>query len=911
MTLKPDQMLSHYRVIEKIGEGGMGVVYRARDEKLRRDIALKVLPASLAGNAERRLRFLREARAAAAVNHANIATIHEVDEADGTLFLAMELVEGRSLRDHLTEGAMPMAEAIRLAAEVAEGLAHAHETGVIHRDIKPENVMVGRDNHAKILDFGLAKILEIQREETLSRLSEAETATLQVTRQGALMGTVAYMSPEQARGELVDARSDIFSFGTMLYEMVTGQPPFKAKSVADTLASILTRPATPPSQINPEVPPDLESILRRCLEKDSAKRYQRTDELVASLRELRAATATEVKLYRLSRAVRHSWPLGVAAAVTLAVVATVVWQSMSWMSTGGDPGTILILPLEVRSQEQGTAYLGRAFAESLAVKLAQATNLQVLPVPLAAEFEDSGLRERALASVELGAGRLLMGALTREGDIVRASLSLVDAGANRILWGTEQEATENELRFLVSNLSRDLALEMNAVMPKLYDYPWNITSNPELARSPLYLEVLTAVRNWGWSTVVPEAGRLVETFPDDPDALVLSLEVFAIVGYMEQKDEETRERANELLADLIRLDPKAPWEALYGGAILEWDGEIAEAIDRYTRILEREDLTPSLRSFILMQRGFARGFRKDPDVEGGLRDLAEATRLEPALWENHRTYGLLLSQVGRLEEALTEFRRAYAIAPSAAEIKASLAELLIFTENYDEAVPFYTEFCAEEQHQNPCAKLANALHHAGREEEARAAAEAAEALEDAPEGALDLAQYRLRSGDKAGGLRWLRRWVELATPRVPLRANYGLTPLRGDPEFEMMAAQQWPKAAAFNADRCASQPSRAACALQAVALELMGHHEEAEAAAAKAASLDETWRGCQLLAWYYACARNRDEVIRYLTCSRDLGYPSPTLRLGEHQDYAWIQADPEFHAIAVELGGYEEQDSQE
>ena len=275
--------LSHFRILAKIGEGGMGVVYCAEDTKLRRQVALKVLPPDLVSNEERRLRFLREARAAAAVTHPNIATIHEVDEADGVVFIAMELVEGKTLRDHIGGRPMAIKDALRIATEMAEGLAEAHKAGVIHRDLKPDNVIVRSNGHAKILDFGLAKLLEAHAEAGSEELSKLQTISGELTREGKIFGTAAYMSPEQAEGKPVDARSDVFSFGTMLYEMLTGQRPFKGKSRTSMLIAIVRDPPPALMLVCSELPQELERIVLRCLEKKPEARYPSANELWKSL----------------------------------------------------------------------------------------------------------------------------------------------------------------------------------------------------------------------------------------------------------------------------------------------------------------------------------------------------------------------------------------------------------------------------------------------------------------------------------------------------------------------------------------------------------------------------------------------------------------------------------------------------
>jgi serine/threonine protein kinase len=270
--------VGRYRIARLLGKGGMGRVYEARDEDLRRPVALKLLPASVADNEERRQRFLREARSAAAVTHPNVAVVYEVGESEGRVYIAMELIGGRSLRELLAHP-LAVAEALRIANSVALGLAAAHESGVVHRDLKPENVMVTSKGDVKILDFGLAKLHEAG---SLTVLGEAKTEQ-QITEEGRVLGTPAYMSPEQARGETVDARSDVFSFGVVLYEMVAGVRPFRGTTAVAILLAVTTKEPEPLSRVNPDVTPEISSTVARCLEKLAEARYANGQELVDAL----------------------------------------------------------------------------------------------------------------------------------------------------------------------------------------------------------------------------------------------------------------------------------------------------------------------------------------------------------------------------------------------------------------------------------------------------------------------------------------------------------------------------------------------------------------------------------------------------------------------------------------------------
>jgi serine/threonine protein kinase/tetratricopeptide (TPR) repeat protein/TolB-like protein len=276
--------LGNFEIKRKLGEGGMGAVYEALDRRLQRRVAVKVLREQFASDEERLKRFLQEARTAAAVSHANIAVIHQIDESDGVTFIAMEFIEGKPLREVIAGHAVPIPEALRIALEIAQGLARAHESNIVHRDLKPDNVMVGDDGSVKILDFGLAKLLEDTPDDP--NLSQMATMPQPLTREGKVFGTAAYMSPEQARGKLVDKRSDIFSFGILLYELVTGRVPFVGETITDTISAILRDPAVPAIERNAEVPLELDRIIGKCLQKAPAERYQDTRDLVVDLRQL-------------------------------------------------------------------------------------------------------------------------------------------------------------------------------------------------------------------------------------------------------------------------------------------------------------------------------------------------------------------------------------------------------------------------------------------------------------------------------------------------------------------------------------------------------------------------------------------------------------------------------------------------
>src|SRR5262249_46559730 len=393
--------VSRYEVLNEISRGGMGVVYRARDVRLNREVALKVLPPELVADPARRARFVQEAQAASALEHPHIAVIHEIDEVDGISFIAMELVRGEKLSDLVARGPLPAGRALDLAIEIAEGLVRAHDRSIVHRDLKPANVMLTEDGHAKIIDFGLAKLVD-----TLSGDSGGQTVLKNETDPGVVLGTATYMSPEQARGGKVDHRSDIFSFGIVLHEMLTGRPPFRGNTGIDTMHAILhdSVPPLPPlgPSVTAEATSDVQRLIEKCLAKDPDSRYQGMRDVVVDLRaarrRLESTTMTAVGSAAAKAARSGAWTREgmmraqqyVYYAVALVVAALIgVGALMSRFKSGapaaagssaesGKP-SVAVLYFENNTGNPQLDWLRTGLTDMLVTDLSQSPDLEVLP----------------------------------------------------------------------------------------------------------------------------------------------------------------------------------------------------------------------------------------------------------------------------------------------------------------------------------------------------------------------------------------------------------------------------------------------------------------------------------------------------------------------------------------------------
>ncbi len=475
--------LSHFKIVDKLGEGGMGEVWLAEDQRLGRKVALKILPPARAESEDRRRRFEDEARAASALNHPGIAHIYDVGEADGIHFIAMEHVDGESLDQRIAGPPMTTSEILDVGSRLADALAAAHSQGVTHRDIKPSNLMLTGEGRLKVLDFGLAKLRPALGE------GGGEATTQTMTQPGVVMGTVQYMSPEQALGKDADHRSDIFSTGVVLYQMATGHLPFKGSTPTETITEIVRSEPTPISELSPVTPSELERIIRKCMEKDPARRYQSARELAVDLSNLKrdsesGVTATVPVHKTPSRAA----VIGVAvAAVLMAAVGFLLIRSGWWLSGGDAIESIAVLPFENGTGDEESEYLCDGLTEGLINTLSQIPNLKVISRRSTRAFKDSEEEPQAIGR-KLGVQALLMGHLVQRGAQLAVSAELVDVQDNHQLWGGRFNREQGDVltieKELTQTIAETLKIKLSADTTEKFDRRYAV--DPEAHR--LYLK---------------------------------------------------------------------------------------------------------------------------------------------------------------------------------------------------------------------------------------------------------------------------------------------------------------------------------------------------------------------------------------------------------------------------------------
>ena len=460
-AFQPGRRVHQYEIVSLLGAGGMGEVYLARDTRLQRRVALKLLPPGPSFARKELLRFEQEARAASTLSHTNVCVIYEINETEaGEHYIAMEYVEGATLRERLARGPVAVEEAIEITLQAASALAAAHKAKIVHRDIKPENIMLRDDGQVKLLDFGVAKLYA-------EGASTAERSTL-LTQPGMVIGTFRYMSPEQARGDAVDGRSDLWSLGVVLYEMLTGTTPFAASAQTDLLVAILSREPAALSRVLPNVSDRLEEVVNRLLFKDQQARYQTADELIHDLEGVRKQAIPSSSKRRM-RVPATLWKRLAVAVIAALVVAAGVFYFRNWEAKRSSTSAadeqrrrvVALLPFENLSHDPEQEYFSEGMSEEISGQLSKLASLQMISRNAVARHK-SALSNLRQIGQELGAGSLITGAVRREGGRVRVNVELVDPQTERTLWSEQYDRELKDIFAVQSEIALRIARTLGA-----------------------------------------------------------------------------------------------------------------------------------------------------------------------------------------------------------------------------------------------------------------------------------------------------------------------------------------------------------------------------------------------------------------------------------------------------------------
>ena len=655
-------MLGRYEILRLLGRGGMGEVYRAKDTMLGREVAVKVLHSEFSVDPNRLRRFEQEARSVSALNHPNIITIHEFGQADGLHFIVSEFIDGETLRRRMGTGTVNPDDLLDIAIQTTNALKAAHDAGIVHRDIKPENIMVRPDGLVKVLDFGLAKLTEPRTPDT--PLSDFETSTIVwgATDTGVILGTVAYMSPEQARGLDLDARTDLFSLGVVLYEMAAGCSPFARDTNADVIAAILEKEAPPLAQLGTQISDSFERVIGKSLNKARDERYQTADEMLADLKAMKSG---ETLRETLREPLRETWIESAAiepshllsmvrrrkGSVALAIVALLVIAAgyFYWRESGRTIESIAVLPLTLADREQETDYLADAITESVINRLTRLSNLTVRPRNSVSKFKQQDV-DPVAAGHELDVEAVLTGRIGRRNGKITIDLELIDVRNNRRLWGANytedpsallmtqaqiaREVTDNLRLQLSADESNELVRRPteNAEAWQLYAqgrYLWNRRTGDDIRKAIQFFE------------------KAVEIDPSFALAHAWLANCYVLGGNYQGSVHEVMSKARASALQALKLDETlAEAHAALAQVRLFYDWDFSEA-----------------------ERGFKR-----------------AIDLKPSYETAHHWYAVMLALAGKFPDAIKRIKLAGDLDPSSRIIRKDAGLIYYLARDYDAAI---------------------------------------------------------------------------------------------------------------------------------------------------------------------------------------------------------------------------------
>jgi serine/threonine protein kinase/Flp pilus assembly protein TadD len=757
MPLSKGTRLGAYEITGPLGTGGMGEVYRAKDLRLGREVAVKVLPEAVASSPDRLARFEREARTIARLNHPNIVVLHSLEEDDGIRFLTMELVEGQSLATLIAPGGLPISRILELAISLTEALVAAHERGIIHRDLKPGNVMVTHEGRVKVLDFGLAKVAGGEgtaQDETLVVTTEYSLSV-----EGQVLGTAPYMAPEQIRGHAADARSDLFALGIILYELIAGRRPFFGATSADLTSSILRDMPEPLTSLRAEIPGDLERIVNRCLEKHPRERFQ---------------TALDVK--NELRLLKRAWDQGgqtKAAAPALPSVAS-----------------IAVLPFVNRSHDAEDEYFSDGLADELLNLLAKIRGLRV--AARASAFRFKGAKEDvATIGRKLNVATLLDGSVRKAGNRVRISVQLVKAADGYHLWSETYDRTLDDIFAVQDDIAQSVVKELRAallgeeadskagdeVKAEIARAAEGRRTNPEAHR--LYLQARHFIDRFTREDVAKGIGYLKRTLELDPEFALAWAELG--LAYVTEADvswaavEEGYERAREAIERALSLEPDlAEGHAGIGWIRMNHDWNWRGAETAYRRALElAPGNVPTLCRAGLLAASQGR-------LEEAIGLFRRALELDPLNASSYHILGALLRMADRAEEAEGAYRKALELTPERIVTHASLSLTLLAQGRDEEAL----EEVARERHEGSRLwALAMILHALGR------IAESDQALHElvekhAEDWAYQIAEVHAFREEPNAAFEWLERaYAQRDSGLADMKFSTCFRPLYRDPRW--------------------------------------------------------------------------------------------------------------------------------